>query len=536
VVREVAMRKLVAGIVFSPMMISAAVYLTGCFRFDLDCELNPILECGSWTPKGTGSTSSSSSSSSGTGGGPAGCEGDPTNDAGIVRDQCFAFASAGAATGGKGTKAAPFASLQEAIDAVKGDGRRVLACSDQPFAEEIVIPAGAEVVGGFDCAEWGWTDAARTTIAPGAGKLPLKLTSGSGTTVLRSLAAIAANAMASGASSIAAIVDGGGGSPLSVEITQCDFSAGKGAAGAKGTTPLGTGEDGAPGNPGNPGCADMNDALGGSSKAHPCGAETSIGGSGGIGSIALGGDGSAGKPSPQTAGPPGQNGEAGQGEDIGACTQGGQGAAGTVGDPGTGATGIGIIDAKGFSGTAGAAGTSTGKPGQGGGGGGGAKAGHCMGQPTFSGPSGGGGGSGGCGGLPASGGGFGGSSIGILSLNAQLELTTVTIAAKDGGTGGNGGDGQPGGAGGNGGGTAGNNGFACQGGKAGQGGLGGAGGGGLGGHSLGLAVKGPAPTLDTATQKAMTFGAPGDGGLGGNMDLKMNDGAAGVAAAQQVFN
>jgi hypothetical protein len=452
-----------------------------------------------------------------------------------VRDDCFAFASAGAATGGKGTKAAPFASLQDAIDAVKSDGRRVLACADQPFAEEIVIPAGAEVVGGFGCAAWGWTDAARTTIAPGAGKLPLKLTSGSGTTVLRSLVAVAANAVDPGASSIAAIIDGGASTPLSVEITQCDFSAGKGASGAKGSAPGGTGEDGTAGNVGNAACVSPSSVLGGDTMSHACGADTSIGGSGGIGSVALGGDGSAGKPNPQTAGPPGQNGEAGQGEDVGGCTQGGQGSPGIVGDPGAGATGIGTIDAKGFSGAIGAAGTSAGKPGQGGGGGGGAKAGHCMGQPAFSGPSGGGGGSGGCGGVPASGGGFGGSSIGILSLNAQLTLTTVTITAKDGGSGGNGGDGQSGGSGGSGGGTANNNPSACQGGKGGQGGLGGAGGGGLGGHSLGLAVKGPAPTLDMATQKAIMFGMQGAGGLGGNMDLKMNEGAAGVAAAQQVF-
>jgi hypothetical protein len=532
------MRTWVAGIVFSPLLISAAVYLTGCFRFDLDCELNPILECGSWTPKGTGGASSSSSSGSGTGGVPASCEGDPTNDAGIIRDDCFAFASASPATGGKGTKASPFASLQEAIDAVKNDGRRVLACADQPFAEEIVVPAGVEVVGGFDCTAWGWTDAARTTIAPGAGKLPLKLTSGTGTTVLRSLGAVAANAVNPGASSIAAIIDGGAGMPLSVELSRCDFSAGKGAAGAKGNAPVGTGEDGAPGNPGNPGCSDVNDVLGGSSKDHVCGGDSSQGGGGGIGnaSVISAGDGSAGKQPPTVMGPAGENGEAGKGEQGAfTCKPGGTGAIGAEGDPGAGAAGIGTIDAKGFVGATGAAGTSAGTPGQGGGGGGGAKAGHCMGQPTFSGPSGGSGGSGGCGGLPANGGGFGGSSIGIMSLNAQLKLTMVTITAKDGGTGGDGGDGQTGGSGGNGGGTANNNPSACQGGKGGQGGLGGAGGGGLGGHSLGLAVKGPLPTLDMGTQKAISFGMQGAGGLGGNMDLKMNDGAAGVAAAQQLF-
>lgn len=515
------------------LLASACIYPTD------DCAL--IYTCtgsGSVGSSSSSSSSSTSSSSSGTGGAPASCEGDPTTDATLVRDDCFAFASAGAATGGKGTKAAPFASLQDAIDAVKSDGRRVLACADQPFAEEIVIPAGAEVVGGFDCAAWGWTDAARTTIAPGAGKLPLKLTSGSGTTVLRSLGAVAANAVDVGASSISAIIDGGASTPLSVEITQCDFSSGKGAAGAKGTTPIGTGEDGALGNPGNAGCADTSSVLGGDPKDHVCGGDFSQGGGGGIGSASAisAGDGGAGKQPPTVTGPIGENGEPGKGEQGAfTCKPGGTGAIGDEGDPGTGATGIGTIDAKGFSGVVGAAGTSAGKPGQGGGGGGGAKVGHCPGQPTFSGPSGGGGGSGGCGGVPGSGGLFGGSSIGILSLNAQIKLTKAKMTVKDGGKGGAGADGAPGGAGGTGGGTAGNNPSACAGGKGGQGGLGGAGGGGLGGHSLGLAIKGPAPTLDMATQKAITFGMQGAGGLGGNMDVKMNDGAAGVAAAQQVF-
>jgi hypothetical protein len=485
---------------------------------------------------GTGG-SSSSSSSSGTGGTPATCDGDPTIESALVRDECFAFASADAAVGGKGTKAAPFASLQDAIDAVKSDGRRVLACADKAFSEEIVIPAGAEVYGGFDCAAWGWTDAARTTISPGAGKLPLKLTSGSGTTVLRSLGAVAADAVGSGASSIAAIVDGGASSPLSVEITQCDFSAGKGAAGAKGTTPMGTGEDGAPGNPGNPGCTDTSSVLGGDPKDHVCGGDSSQGGGGGIGSASAisAGDGSAGKQPPTVMGPMGENGEPGKGEQGAfTCKPGGTGAIGDEGAPGTGAIGIGSIDAKGYTGAVGGAGASVGKPGQGGGGGGGAKAGHCMGQPTFSGPSGGGGGSGGCGGLPGSGGAFGGSSIGILSLNAQLQLAKMTITTKAGGAGGDGADGQSGGVGGTGGGTAGNNGFACQGGKGGQGGLGGPGGGGLGGHSLGLAVMGPAPSLDTATQKAITFGTMGAGGLGGSA-AAMNNGADGIAAVQQDF-
>ena len=72
---------------------------------------------------------------------------------------------------------------------------------------------------------------------------------------------------------------------------------------------------------------------------------------------------------------------------------------------------------------------------------------------------------------------------------------------------------------------------ACNGGKGGKGGDGGNGGGGLGGHSFGIAATGTAPALDAATQKAVTPGPKGTGGLGGNMDASMNHGADGMAAA-----
>ena len=72
---------------------------------------------------------------------------------------------------------------------------------------------------------------------------------------------------------------------------------------------------------------------------------------------------------------------------------------------------------------------------------------------------------------------------------------------------------------------------ACNGGKGGDGGNGGNGGGGLGGHALGIAVTGSAPLLDTATQKAITPGAKGTGGPGGNMSADVNQGADGMTVA-----
>jgi hypothetical protein len=153
----------------------------------------------------------------------------------------------------------------------------------------------------------------------------------------------------------------------------------------------------------------------------------------------------------------------------------------------------------------------------------------------FSGPSGGSGGSGGCGGQAGAGGGAGGSSIGLLSIHAQIQLTAVHITLKDGGDGGAGGEGQLGGAGGEGGTTTAKNNGACAGGKGGQGGRGGAGGGGLGGHSLGIAFLGDEPTLDRATKDAITLGAKGAGGVGGDMTAAMSHGADGVAAQMRNF-
>jgi hypothetical protein len=74
-------------------------------------------------------------------------------------------------------------------------------------------------------------------------------------------------------------------------------------------------------------------------------------------------------------------------------------------------------------------------------------------------------------------------------------------------------------------------GSACNGGKGGDGANGGNGGGGLGGHSLGIAVTGSAPTLDSATQKAILLGAKGAGGLGGSMDADMNHGEPGMSSS-----
>jgi hypothetical protein len=113
--------------------------------------------------------------------------------------------------------------------------------------------------------------------------------------------------------------------------------------------------------------------------------------------------------------------------------------------------------------------------------------------------------------------------VGLISLNAKIMFTSVTITTNAGGLGGNGGNGQVGGIGG----QQGNQGGmgACPGGIGGQGGRGGSGGGGLGGHSVGIAYQGNAPDPSGAT---IMVGMPGLGGQGGDMDATVN-GAKGIA-------
>lgn len=511
-----------------------ALGLGGCFWGSEEAP------CAGMDPCGFGGANVGSSTSGAGGMAPA-CFGDPTLDPAIVRDDCFVFASAGAAPGGNGTKALPFASVQAALDSTWAYGTGVITCADQEFAEEVVVFQGAKLYGGFDCSSWGWKPDARTTISPAPGKVPLRLTGGTTGlwTELRGLRAVARDAVDPGQSSIAAIFDRGQ-DKLDVVVTHCDFAAGNGAPGAKGTTPVATGADGEAGNPGGAGCAGALSTPGGALKANLCGADFSQGGSGGVGTASLGngGDGSPGKQAPLAPEPAGKNGAGGKGEGAMSCVAGSEGAPGDAGAPGLGAAGSGQIDATGYLGIAGSAGGSGGKPGQGGGGGGGAKAGHCAGQPTFAGPGGGGGGSGGCGGPPGGGGGPGGASIGLLSFQASLTLTHVKITSSAGGSGGDGGDGHAGALGGNGGPTAGDTPFACVGGTGGKGGVGGPGGGGLGGYSIALALVGGFPYSheEGGTPAVLAAGVAGAGGPGGNLDLNKNRGAAGIASPCWRFN
>ena len=450
----------------------------------------------------------------GGGGIPAGC--DPAQNKDAVADTCGAFVSpTGNDDTGKGTKASPFKSFKKALE----KNGAIYACvGATTFTEEVVLDKKATLFGGLDCGTWEYDAASRTKLTAGEDQIPLKLTSAAGGSAIENFEITAKDATSDGGSSIAVLDDG-----ADLDITRCEITAGKGANGAVGATPPGSGQTGANAPEPTPvgaldGCVmNVNAVVGGQPGQSTCGADDTSGGLGGNGTnLVSGGAATDALPQPQPNASAGHDGKAGKPQDTNSCDPGHPGADGLSGStPGAGATGIGGISSAGYQPPIATAGQLPGSPGYGGGGGGGAK--KCA--NGFAGPAGGGGGAGGCGGLPGGGGQSAGSSFAIVALNATVSLDTVTITTADGGDGGAGGDGQPGGQGGKGG-SAGDSGgdgsvSACDGGKGGQGGRGSSGGGGLGGHSAGIAFKGKAPVQVGVTT---THGKGGGGGIGGDMD------------------
>jgi hypothetical protein len=485
----------------------AVVSLEGCFHPENDCE--KLQNC---APEPTGG---GGSGTGGTGGAPPECI--PGVASAPVDDTCGVFVSAAGKDTNEGKKSTPKKTLAGALAAA--NGAPVYVCVDG-LNEAVSLTEDATVYGGLDCAK-GWTYVglnAKTPWTAGAGEIPLRIASGA-RAKLEDVAITAADATTPGGSSIAVLAEVG----TQLGLARCNVSAGNGAEGATGDTPMDPVTGGVDGNPGKDACASDMDQTGGSSAVLSCDGTPVNGGGGGQGNTSTGGAGSPGLPFNAASGTGGM----GQIDAANACTAGGDGAPGMTGAAGPGAPmSLGTLGPDGPLGVSGGDGKA-GAPGQGGGGGGGGKA--CM--SGKAGASGGSGGSGACGGAGGKGGKPGGSSIGIVSLGAKLTLDTANITTKAGGKGGPGGAGQLGGKGGAAGppGMSNDGSAACAGGKGGDGGPGGKGGGGLGGHSIGIAHVGEAPNTTGAT---ITVGAPGDGGEGEGLDGK---GASGVATKVQGF-
>lgn len=463
----------------------------------------------------------------------------PSENSVPVEASCGVFVASAGNDGDDGTPDAPVKTLARALELAGKADRRVYACAEE-FPEAVELPAGTLLYGGLDCKDgWRYVGAtSKTTLAAPADVIGMRFMAGAGTTHVEDVDVKAADAVAEGGSSIAALAEEG----VSVALTRCELVAGNGKNGADGQTPVDpigpedpshmsivgvngnavcTGNTGT-GNPGGPGkqnelCPTVPLSDGGTALV--------FGGTGGKGSVDAPESGEGGQPLPDSN--PDGFGLGGKGETVTPCQEGNNGLPGASGAPGPGASDVdlGALNASGLQGADGQPGLQ-GMPGQGGGGGGGAK-----GKMNCNGASGGGGGAGGCGGNGGGGGKSGGASIALVNLEASFVFAKVTLSAASGGSGGNGGNGQKGATGGLGG--SGGKGAmtldACNGGQGGQGGPGGMGGGGRGGHSVGIAYRGTAPSTDGATIKP---GTPGQGGLGADAD---GQGAPGRAEPTLAF-
>lgn len=509
--------KLIGSAALASALAGLSGSVMGC-RSAVEDFLAPLTSGGAGGSGGTG----------GSGGLPLDCQGDPTKDASLVRDECGLFVDQAVATTGDGTKAKPFKSLGEA--AKKMPSRIFVCAAGGPYEETATIELanGIEVYGGFGAcpanADWTWDPEKRATVN-GPENVPVVHVS-MGASLIQSVNLTAPAATTAGASSIGIIADS-----TDLTLTDVGVTTGDGAAGENGAVPMteaASGVDAAP--DATPACNATQ--VAGKGAKQTCGDGDSLGGDGGKGGLSGVLDGEAGKDGSPTP-DPNTTGLGGQPTGVPATCNGGLGGEGTPGEPGKGGASMGKLTLKGISGGDGEDG-SDGARGQGGGGGAGSKAGmFCppAGSPTQGpGASGGGGGSGGCGGKGGGGGKAGGSSIGIVSLSSTFTFSGVTITAGAGANGGNGVPGKGGAAGGLGaaGGASSNIGTSkagCKGGDGGGGGNGGQGGGGRGGHSIGIAYTGPAPAIgETVT---VTLGTAGDGGTGDSAN--MGDGAKGTS-------
>jgi hypothetical protein len=490
--------------------LSAIAAASGCHSAERDLY-------DSLSPTGTGTA--------GTGGLPSDCQGDPTKDPSLVRDECGAFVDPSSATNGEGTNASPYRTVGDAAKTSKG---RIFVCASAESKEPatVTLSNGVSVYGGFSACpksgDWTW-DGTKHAKLTGPANEPAVVVS-MGQSHIENVDITSPAATMAGGSSIALVAD-----MTTLSLVNVVLTAGDGMAGADGMTPPDAPMSGAPGV-----------SLGAGSPTDAC-SLSPVGGMGGMvtcaDGVTQGGSGGKGGTMQMVNGMPGTDGmpaggAGGMVDANGVCSNGKDGDPGMSGDPGKGGTEKGILASSGISGGDGADG-KPGALGHGGGGGAGSKSGQFCpngGNPPVVGPgaSGGGGGSGGCGGKGGGGGKAGGSSIGIVSVTSSLTFSGVSINTGSGAKGGLGAFGQSGGDGGKGADGGKKSAVAgsvngCAGGKGGDGGSGGQGGGGRGGHSAGVAFTGTAPT-----EQGVTFqiGKPGAGGTGNSM--KGGDGAMGA--------
>jgi|GEM_PF-1104042 len=482
---------------------------------------------------GKGGSSSSGSGNSGDGGAdaaagsggamPSACDGSlsPEVDGCVISDEYGVFVSAaGSDTDGKGTQAAPFATVTGALAQLDQIKHVYVCAADYVEPETLEIPDRVSIYGGFSCDGGAWKyDSPFPAHLLSARPIGATITSAKVGVLIQDLRIDAANAPedGTGASSFGMLII----ESKAVVLKHVEIRAGKGGKGK-------TGSDGATGLDGVD-SGDVQKGVAGTCTNPP----TSLTGAqpvqkicesqGGLGGTAF----VANTYSVMQDGSPGylvspSNG--GKGGDVFGQpgTRGQDGAQSMQGDAGEAAPALGMFSATGYKVANGGTGVA-GKPGQGGGGGG-----ASLGSASCIGATGGAGGMGGCGGDPGVGGTGGGASVALLSWQSMVSLDGCKLTANTGGAGGDGGKGHAGGSGktgGSGGPKMGTVGKGGDGGSGGDGADGGNGAGGTGGPSIALVYDIPVnaitlPTYGVATTpsapgKGGTFGKPGPDGSKG---------------------
>ena len=405
-----------------------------------------------------------------------------------------------------GTMAEPLLTIGAGISAALASGLDRVNIAAGRYEEHVDLESGVSLYGGYDPRDWSRDPQLLATRIVGT-------VAGDPTVVGMSVADItldglwvqASDGSPASTSSYAVVLESSSG----VTITGSDLAAGRGASGAPGANGPGgiAGEAGDPGLIGDP---DGSHGLGGVGGLSLCGAG-GRGGRGGLegantGEPGLDGQGAGGG----SGGPGGAGGDPGQ-----PGTNGSPGRSGDAGIAGPAGAQFGEVSSArylpgvGFPGERGEDGA-----GGGGGGGGGGQGGFLAIDGGGNGA--GGGGGGGCGGTGGLGGLGGGGSFAVLLFNStNVAITDTHITTEDGGAGADGGLGGEGGVGGLGGTGATNAtdeiGAGGNGGDGGSGGAGGEGGGGSGGPSIGVLVKGVAPSQSGNTFALGAGGSPGNG-------------------------
>ncbi len=474
----------------------------------------------SGTSGGSGNTSGSGGSTGASGDGGGGgsataCDVSALADGCVVMDSGIFVAPTGDDANDGLDKNAPVKTIAKGVELAAANNLPLFVCNDT-YDESVALTDandGLVVYGGFSCpavqtSGWDYVADTRAVIAPSAVGYALHIDGASGVSI-SDVEFRAADGVDPGDSSIAAFIA----QSANIALTRVKLVAGKGISGDNGVLdPYAAGVAGQW-----PNIDDLtgNAAVsmeGGASKTCTCPTGNTTG--------ALGGDGDSTTPTGGGNGSPDWPSTGGEGGTVtGDCTDGTgkKGEDGPNGDDGSGAAVLASFDQSGWTPRDGGSGID-GERGQGGGGGAGATDGG-----------GGGGGCGACGGRGGPGGQAGGSSIGLLSFDSTLTLTTCEITTADAGNGGDGIGGQAGQEKSNvahyGGGGGLQAGSACSGGRGGKGGAGGTGGGGAGGVSIGVVYSGTEPTgIDPELIMVGNAGVKGTGPAS-------NDGLDGEAVA-----